>query len=517
MESSYTEFLTTVTSVSSPVPWLLALTTVSLYIFYKLVFRGRQSLPPGPKGVRIFWETLKALKNGNLHILGERWARQYGDLVLCRTLIGDFCFLNSPRMVREVYASKATELAANTRAPSFAGSCVYFDDVALKGPDTLPNWLKLRKVLHSTLKFYGDGVERLETTVRQELIRLTDSLERKIEQSAEVEMGKVLAYSVQCVVICLFTGETPSPDSELPALIGEFVETVEELLTPTTDFVLHTLPFLRYLPGSYYKRLCDKVFKTRAALMKELLDRAKESHVVGQPRGMVDVLLDEQKEDNTWLQDDNIRGVILDIVDGAYITSRETMKAFFLMMIHNPTVMKNIQKEIDDKLGERLSRLEDRRSLPYTEAAILETLRFSSFTPFGFPHAASEDIVVDGFCIPKGSVLFQNLWWVNRDQSLWGDPDVFRPERFLDDEGQLLPVTHKIRQSFLPFGIGRRSCPGENFARSRVFLYVTTLLQKFDFLPPVQHELLPVTNTSWKEAAVLQLKPYHVTLRPRTR
>lgn len=154
MESSYTEFLTTVTSVSSPVPWLLALTTVSLYIFYKLVFRGRQSYPPGPKGVRIFWETLKALKNGNLHILGERWARQYGDLVLCRTLIGDFCFLNSPRMVREVYASKATELAANTRAPSFAGSCVYFDDVALKGPDTLPNWLKLRKVLHSTLKVF---------------------------------------------------------------------------------------------------------------------------------------------------------------------------------------------------------------------------------------------------------------------------------------------------------------------------------------------------------------------------
>lgn len=92
-------------------------------------------------------------------------------------------------------------------------------------------------------------------------------------------------------------------------------------------------------------------------------------------------------------------------VFAAYITSRETMKAFFLMMIHNPTVMKNIQKEIDDKLGERLSRLEDRRSLPYTEAAILETLRFSSFTPFGFPHAASEDIVVDGFCIPKGSVV----------------------------------------------------------------------------------------------------------------
>lgn len=58
-------------------------------------------------------------------------------------------------------------------------------------------------------------------------------------------------------------------------MIGEFVETVEELLTPTTDFALHALPFLRYLPGTYYKRLCDKVFKTRAAIMKELLDRAK--------------------------------------------------------------------------------------------------------------------------------------------------------------------------------------------------------------------------------------------------
>ncbi|PVD36530.1 hypothetical protein C0Q70_03515 [Pomacea canaliculata] len=514
--------------LGSALPWLLAVTGVLLYLLHKIFVLPKKTVPPGPSGVRLLFDILKAVKGGTLHLLGEKWARQYGEIVMCRTIIGNFCFLNSARLVRQVFTDKEIELVTNDRPKTFTATCVMYNskDVSFSDTVTNPNWLKMRKLLHSTIKFYGSGVEKFENVMQTELCRLTKMLETKLktnggmhhgqlEEYCEVELEKMISTSIQRALAILITGEEQNPDSKVPQLIGDFSLCVQRVLSPTIESVLLTLPFLRFFPGTYYKELCENTLKCRDMLIEEVVTKGKAKHVPGEPKGMIGSLLEAQMS-NDWLKDDHIRTLILNIIAAAFITSNELLKSIFLYMVHYPQVMKKIQQEIDSTVEHRAPSLDDRRSCPFTEAAILEVIRITSNVPLGVWHETREDIVTDGYCIPRGTVLFENIWWMNRDPAAFENPEVFRPERFLDDEGQLLPPTHPTRWRFLPFGIGKRSCPGESFARSRAFLYVTTLLQQFEFLPPVNHDLLPLRLDSWAEGIVLELKPCPVAIKRRS-
>ncbi|XP_025079676.1 vitamin D 25-hydroxylase-like [Pomacea canaliculata] len=511
-------------------PWILTVTGLFFYLHTLFASRKKPPVPPGPSSLRIFFDILKAVKGGTLHLLGEKWARQYGDIVMCRTIIGNFCFLNSARLVRQVFTNKEIELVSNDRPKMFTAAQVMynFNDVSFSDQVNNIYWLKMRKLLHSTVMFYGSGVEKFEKVMQTELCRLTETLQTTIKTNGETHLGQLGGYceveleqlistSIQRALAILITGEEQSPDSKVPQMIGDFAVCAQKILTPTVDSILSIFPFLRFLPVTYYKELFGNTLKCRDMLMEEVFTKGKAKHVPGEPKGMVGSLLEAQmKNSNDWLTDDHIRAMLLDIIAAAFVTSTELLKSFFLYMAHYPQVMKKIQQEIDSTLGHRSPSLDDRRSFPFMEAAILEVIRSTSNVPLGVWHETREDILTDGFCIPRGTVLFENIWWMNKDQTAWEDPEVFRPERFLDDEGQLLPATHPMRWRFLPFGIGKRSCPGENFARSRAFLYVTTLLQKFDFLPPVNHDLLPLTQDSWTEGLALQLKPCQVAIKRRS-
>ncbi|NXI54753.1 CP2J2 protein, partial [Chloroceryle aenea] len=109
----------------------------------------------------------------------------------------------------------------------------------------------------------------------------------------------------------------------------------------------------------------------------------------------------------------------------------------------------------------------------YTNATIHEVQRISSIIPFNAPRMATKDTVLDGFHIPKGTVLLTNLTSVMFDKTEWETPDTFNPGHFLKD-GQF-----RKRESFMPFSIGKRACLGEVLARSELFLFFPSLLQKF--------------------------------------
>ncbi|OXA50569.1 Methyl farnesoate epoxidase [Folsomia candida] len=103
--------------------------------------------------------------------------------------------------------------------------------------------------------------------------------------------------------------------------------------------------------------------------------------------------------------------------------------------------------------------------------------RYSSVAPIVTPHALTETVTYKGYEIPKGALVFINTWGIHRNKDHWGDPDTFRPERFLDKNGKV--VTND--EWLLPFGSGKRRCPGEPLAKTSVFLMVSNLLQKFSF------------------------------------
>lgn len=146
-------------------------------------------------------------------------------------------------------------------------------------------------------------------------------------------------------------------------------------------------------------------------------------------------------------------------------------------------------------------------SMPYTEAVVAETLRFSSIVGVGPPHKATQDTQLRGYNIPKGTILFANFHYIHHDPKVWGDPENFRPERFLTPEG-----TFKKPDALMPFSIGRRQCLGESLARDSIFLFSTNVFQRFwiefDKTGP-DHGFEPET------AFTTPPKPYRVVLKDR--
>lgn len=145
--------------------------------------------------------------------------------------------------------------------------------------------------------------------------------------------------------------------------------------------------------------------------------------------------------------------------------------------------------------------------MPYTEATIMEVQRLSMVVPLAIPHMTSEKTVLQGYTIPKGTVVIPNLWSVHRDPAIWEKPDDFCPDRFLDDQGQLLK-----RETFIPFGIGKRVCMGEQLAKMELFLMFVSLMQSFTFALPEGSEKPIMTG---RFGLTLAPHPFHVTVSKR--
>jgi len=144
------------------------------------------------------------------------------------------------------------------------------------------------------------------------------------------------------------------------------------------------------------------------------------------------------------------------------------------LLLNHPEALNKAQAEIDAAVGtSRLVTADDLSRLPYLQCIIHETLRLYPAAPLLAPHESSADCKVAGYDVPRGTMLLVNAYAIHRDPAAWEDPAEFRPERFEDGkaEGRLL----------MPFGMGRRKCPGETLALRTVGLVLGTLIQCFDW------------------------------------
>ncbi|XP_053418790.1 cytochrome P450 2U1 isoform X3 [Nycticebus coucang] len=145
---------------------------------------------------------------------------------------------------------------------------------------------------------------------------------------------------------------------------------------------------------------------------------------------------------------------------------------------------KKVHEEIERVIGpNRAPSLTDKAQMPYTEATIMEVQRLTVVVPLAIPHMTSERTVLQGYTIPKGTLILPNLWSVHRDPAIWEKPEDFYPNRFLDDQGQLIK-----KETFIPFGIGKRVCMGEQLAKMELFLMFVSLMQSFTFALPKNSE-----------------------------
>uniref|UniRef100_A0ACD5V4Z1 Uncharacterized protein n=1 Tax=Avena sativa TaxID=4498 RepID=A0ACD5V4Z1_AVESA len=198
---------------------------------------------------------------------------------------------------------------------------------------------------------------------------------------------------------------------------------------------------------------------------------------------LVDVLLRVQKEGGLEvpLTTGNIKAVILDLFNAGSETSAITLQWAMSELMRNPPVMQKVQSEVRNSLRGKLKVTEDDLAdLKYLKLVIKETLRLHSVLPLLLPRECQETSTIMGYHVPKGTTVFVNAWAISRDPKHWDDTETFKPERFDN-----IMVDYKGTDfEFVPFGAGRRICPGITFAEANMELVLAALLYHFDWKIP---------------------------------
>ncbi|XP_034713161.1 steroid 17-alpha-hydroxylase/17,20 lyase-like [Etheostoma cragini] len=275
-------------------------------------------------------------------------------------------------------------------------------------------------------------------------------------------------------------------------------------------------PWMKVFPNKSLRKLKDCI-TIRDRLLSRKLDEHKASLSDGDPRDLLDALL-KGKTDSAPSQtasgsketitDDHVLMTAAEAFGAGVETTSTTLLWILAYLVHHPEVQHRVQKELDEHVGgERAVCASDRSRLPYLDCVINEGMRIRPVSPVLIPHIARTDTSIGGHAVCRGTRVLVNMWSIHHDPQHWDKPDLFNPDRFLDDRGQRVTPP-----CFLPFGAGPRVCVGESLARLELFLFLSSLLQRMSFTQP---HGTPPPNLQGRLGVVLQPLPYQVVVTPR--
>jgi cytochrome P450 len=274
----------------------------------------------------------------------------------------------------------------------------------------------------------------------------------------------------------------------------EYLEGVRELFAEGREFLLTMHPWIRYIPGSTRNAVL-RISKAKVEAVREMMATAKLTYVAGNEHGLIHRFLTEQKIRNEkaghhLIKDEQVYAAcIIDVIGGAFVGTTANIALCFLCLLQYPEIHKKVMAEIEQVCKVKELRETTLDDFQYLHAFIMESMRYGSIIHITLPHSVNADIDMAGYHFEKGMIVIGSTWNVHHDEKTWGDPFTFRPERFLDDSGKLLPQSHPLRQSFLPFGTGARACKGKDTAMTKVLMYVLHILYHCEIQLPESKEL----------------------------
>ena len=244
--------------------------------------------------------------------------------------------------------------------------------------------------------------------------------------------------------------------------------------------------WLKYLP-IHSTRMLSKYLAKRDEHFRNIFNKHKTNLKPEKLKNVLDLFIhtsnDEeflQKNGVSELTRDMIEMVMVDLLDASVDNTAVSLSWIILYLLHHPKYIKEAYNEIKHVVGaEKYPKMSDRSSLPLVQAIIQETLRLA-IGPLSLPHKSIKDSSLDGKSIKKGTQVLFHIWNIHRDERYWNDPDTFKPERWIDENGNFSP---NICKSYLPFLMGKRACFGERIARTELFIALTRLLVDFHIEP----------------------------------
>ncbi|ELT95060.1 hypothetical protein CAPTEDRAFT_123759 [Capitella teleta] len=418
----------------------------------------------------------------------SEWTKDLGPVFSVKMLHKQFVVLGSFDAIYEALVKKGKSLSGRQNKHSFRLDEItdHFRNI-VRSQVTDPSWKKLRMISHKKIKMYDTGMKRIEGISRDMIANLLEEFQNTSQRSFDPE--SVIYNTVMNVIMCLLLGQTFSVNDDIFKKMVQFEQSgIKAWAQAGRGAELDLCPWLRFFGNETYKLIRHMV-----ELRNQLWERMKEEASRGdhllkkdeEDLRLVSALRDTLAEDGSELSEKHLRAhVMVDIAFAGTATTSNTLCAYLNIISQHPKVQEKLQEEVDRVVGvQRIVSLSDKGKMPYTQATILELLRFTSVAPLGVPHMPYEDTVIQGKTVPAGSTVLMNLYHLHHDEDFWENSFEFQPERFLDEDGGLVSASHPNRRHLMPFSAGPRVCLGEVLAKTRLFLVIASLAQKFNILP----------------------------------
>nr|XP_054773774.1 cytochrome P450 2U1-like [Lytechinus pictus] len=401
----------------------------------------------------------------------------FGDIAYLRLVGYDVIVLSDYKILKEAlnrndFSARPKPVYTNVAGRNNFGLVASSGDVSKEQ----------RQVAHSFFRDLGLVKRSMEEKIVVEINYLMEEFRKSEGKSFN---PKVMINNAVSNIICsvLFGSRHEYNDPVFNEMLDALNSNLQISKSGGLFFFLHAIANIPKTPGH---KIRQNVTCISSNIKKFLEDHLKD-HEADCPRDMLDMYIDkirQNQKNGTSSSYDKINTVfsLADIFSGASETTTTTLRWLMLHLITKPDIQKKIQAEIDKVVGrDRFPTLQDKPNLPYTEATILEVLRLNFVTPLGVPHQymGRGDLRFHGYDIPEGAIIIANYWRISRDPKIWDDPEVFKPERFLDAEGNCVKP-----EELMPFSIGKRMCIGEPLAKMELSLILAYLLHQFTFTLP---------------------------------
>ncbi|KAL9235239.1 hypothetical protein vseg_010017 [Gypsophila vaccaria] len=478
--------------------------------------RGKKlKLPPGPRAVPIFGNWLQVGDDLNHRNLTEL-AKRFGDILMLRMGQRNLVVVSSPELAKEVLHTQGVEFGSRTRN-------VVFDIFTGKGQDMVftvygEHWRKMRRIM--TVPFFTNKVvQQYRCGWEEEAGAVVEDVRNAVPLASTT--GIVLRHRLQLMMYnnmyrIMFDRRFESQEdplfNKLKALNGERSRLAQSFDYNYGDFIPILRPFLRG-----YLNVCRQVKDTRLKLFKDyFVDERKKLASTkasnnNELKCAIDHILDAQQKGE--INEDNVLYIVENINVAAIETTLWSIEWGIAELVNHPEIQKKLREELDTVLGKGHQITEpDTHKLPYLQAVIKETLRLRMAIPLLVPHMNLHDAKLSGYDIPAESKILVNAWWLANNPAHWKNPEEFRPERFLEEEAKVEANGNDFR--YLPFGVGRRSCPGIILALPILGITIGRLIQNFELLPPPGQSKLD-TSEKGGQFSLHILKHSTIVLKPR--
>ncbi|XP_064203283.1 cytochrome P450 2K1-like [Anguilla rostrata] len=457
----------------------LFLVCIAVLFFILLLKSSTKSsgykFPPGPKP----WPLI-----GNLNILNMNFpqktmcelAEQYGPVFTFHMGMKKYVVLTGYEAVKEALVTQADDFGERglnaMNSHNFQGKGILFG--------VGESWKTMRRFTLSTLRDFGMGRSTIEDRIIDEAQLLLEVFAQHQGKPFDVTTPMNSAVSnIICVLV--FGNRFQYDDPQFLRLQQLVSENVRLAVSPMSQ-IYNAFPVPIFRIGDIRKMGKNKI--ESSSYFRKVYKQRKEEHDSNDVRSFIDRFIAKQNEEHknphTFFEEENMVLTVANLFGAGTETTSTTLRWGLLFMMKYPHIQEKVQAEIENVIGrERPPRIDDRKRMPYTDAVVHETQRFGNIVPNNLLHETRTDTTFRGYHIPKGTPVIPLLTSVLYDKTQWQTPHQFNPGHFLDAEGRFVK-----KDAFMPFSAGRRICVGETLAKMELFLFFTSLLQRFTFKPP---------------------------------